>query len=69
MFVDHTMTQDKLWTKKKASRKRISKHMLKTVPVYATIDNNDRVQDALTRKGTIHDTIRFFVNVILNQNK
>ena len=60
--------QKKSGTRKKASRKRISKHILKTVPVHSMIDNDDGVQDTLTRKGAIH-TISFFVIAILNKKK
>ena len=30
--------------------------MCKGIPVHTTIDNNDRVQEILTGKGTTHDT-------------
>ena len=71
MNVYHAMTQDcrkNLGLERKLHKKSISKHILKTVPVHAMIDNDDGVQDTLTRKGAIH-TISFFVIAILNQNK
>ena len=34
----------------------MSHHMCKGIPVHTTIDNNDRVQEILTGKGTTHDT-------------
>ena len=37
--------QNKSWTRMVASRKCISKHMLKKLPVQATIDNNGGMQD------------------------
>ena len=39
-----------------ASSKRMSNHMCRGIPVCATIDNNDGVQEALTGKGATHDT-------------
>ena len=70
--------QNKSWARMVASRNRISKHMLKKLPVHATIDNTDGMQDTLTWKGRTHDTnmtlfqplckgLRLFVDEILLQ--
>ena len=48
--------QNKSWARMVSASKRISNHMIKKVPVHATIDNNDGVQETLTGKGTTHDT-------------
>ena len=47
--------QNKSWARMVASRKRISKNILKKLSVHATIDNKG-MQDTLTGKGTTHDT-------------
>ena len=54
--------QGKSWCCMVASSKRMSNKMCKGIPVHATIDNNDGVQETLTGKGSTHDT-----NMILFQ--
>ena len=39
-----------------AFSKSMSNHMCKGIPVHATIDSNEVVQETLTGKGTTHDT-------------
>ena len=66
--------QNKSWATMVVSRKRISKSMLKKLPLHAMIDNNDDMQGTLTEKNTTHDAnmtlfqslckgLRFLVNV------
>ena len=46
--------QNKSWAWMVASRKCISKHILKKLSVHATIDNNDDMQEKLTGKGAYY---------------
>ena len=48
--------QNKSWARMVTSRKRISKHMLKKLPVHAIIDDNDGMKDTFTGKETTNDT-------------
>ena len=71
--------QIKSWAGMVANRKGICKHMLKKLPVHATIVNNDGMQDTLNGKSTTYDAnmklfqplckgLRFFVMLSLMIN-
>ena len=70
--------QNKSCARMVASKMRISKRMLRKLPMHTKIDNNDGMQDTLTGKSTTHDMnmtlfqplckgLRFFVNIIFLQ--